>query len=267
MALVIFSSYYLLTFNDLIFNDMPAFLGFVIALSAVVKLQKQKLNFPGIVIYSVIPISLGWQPFAVFAAWTFVDIIEIFQEKKLLFTARIKNITKRPSFIIFVSAILWGSLILGLQLLNEWRIVGGSFLELPSVTSGLWRSGLTSAAGHTNLLWSFDWLTYLPGQFHSIVMMLIPFWPIFQIEPGYNAPIFIVCIFILFIFIRFFSLKDSYIKVLLIMTLSGFFWSIPMKHFVALHDFQAIFYVGFVMSIFLLSFSKINIKPWNILSI
>ena len=260
LTLIIFSSYYLLSFNDLIFNDIPAFLGFVIALNVVVKSQKQNLKLQEILFYSMFPVSLGWQPFAVFAAWTFVDILESFKDKRIPVTFRIRKFLKQPSTIIFGIAIIWGSLIPGLQLFNEWRIVGGTFLDLPSVNSGLWRSGLSSSAGHTNLSWSFNWLTYLPGQLHSMILMLIPFWPNFQIEPGYNAPIFIVGIFLLYILIKFFNTRDSYTKIILIMTYSGFFWSIPMRHFVALHDFQTMFYVGFVISIYLSLFSKINIK-------
>lgn len=267
LTLIIFSSYYLLSYKDLIFNDMPALLGFATALYGAVKSQKQKLKIHEILFYSIIPVSLGWQPFAVLAAWTFVDALELLKRGKPSLGTRISKFVKQPSLVIFGMAILWGSLLLGFQLLNEWRIVGGSFFNLPSVTSSLWRSGLSSAVGHTNIIESLDWLTYLPGQFHSIIIMLIPFWPVFQIEPGYNAPIFIVMIFIVYIFIKSFKTTDLNIKSVLIMTLSGFFWTIPMKNFVALHDYQTIYYLGFSISIYLLLFYKFNIKSWGLLAI
>lgn len=267
VALITFSSYYLLTFKDLIFNDIPSLLGFVIALHGVVKSQKQRLKVSEIIFYSMFPICLGWQPYAVFTSWVFVDLLDLFKRKKLSFAARLSVFRKQPSLVILGTAIIWGIFILGFQLLNEWRIVGGSFINLPSVNSGLWRSGLSSATGHTSFIWSFNWLSYLPGQCHSMILMLIPFWPVFQVEPGYNAPILIVVLFILYTFIKFFKNEGFETRIFLIMTLSGLFWTIPMRHFVALHDFQSIFYVGFVISIYTLMFSRINNRPFNLLAL
>ena len=266
-ALVTFSSYYMLSYNDMIFNDTPALFGFVTAFYGILAAQKNKLKFRHILFYALLPVSLGWQAYAVYLTWFSVDALEILFEKKKSIMTKLSNIIKGHSFSILGLAVAWGILILGLQLFNEWRIVGGSFMNLPSVNSALWRSGISAAAGHTKFLWTFNWLNYLPSQCHSITLMLIPFWPIFQIEPGLNASIVLVISAIIFYLIKYFKDKTTRNKVHLILILSGFFWTIPMRHFVALHDFQAIFYIGFAVSIYITLFSKMKLRVWKLLAV
>jgi len=267
VVLVTFSSYYMLSYKTLLFNDTPALLGFVIALTAVVKLQNVKLKISHLFIYSLLPICLGWQPYSVFFVWFLIDAIEMFINNKGSIKAGIFSLIKQPSTIITSSAVLWGVLILTLQLLNEWRIVGGSFSDLPSVGSALWRSGISSAEGYTQYIWLFDWLNYLPNQAHAIAIMIIPFWPIFQVEPGLNASIFIILLLIIYFFIKYLKERNSINKVYLIMIFSGFFWMIIMKNFVALHEFQSIFYIGFTAGVFITFLSRLNPVAWKILSI
>jgi hypothetical protein len=267
VALLVFSSYYMLSYHSMIFNDIPALLGFVIALYGVAIVQKKKFNVPDILFFSLLPVSLGWQPYAVFGTWLLVTAVELLLEKKISVGKKFIALIKQPSFIITALAIIWGVIILGFQLYNEWSIIGGSFTDLPSVSSGLWRSGLVSAEGRTSFLWTFDWFNFLPGQAHAMVVMLIPFWPVFQVEPGVNASIFIVISVMVYTLIRFLKDRNSDNKVLLIMIYSGLLWTIPMKHFVALHDFQSIFYVGFAISVYAMILSRINLKAWNLLSV
>lgn len=265
IAFITFSSYYMLSYNDMIFNDTPALLGYVIALYCVVISQKKKLSAYQIIFFALFPVSLGWQPYAVFGVWLIMDFIELLLEKKSL-REKLVSLIKKPSFIVMILAIIWGTLILSFQIFNEWRIIGGSFADLPSVSSALWRSGLVSAEGRTSFIWAFDWFTYLPGQFKTITIMLVPFWPVFQIDFGINASIFIVVILIIYNLLKYFKDKSSLNKVHLILIFSGFLWTIPMKHFVALHDFQSIFYIGFAISVYLLLFSQIKLHAWNLLA-
>ena len=51
------------------------------------------------------------------------------------------------------------------------------------------------------------------------------------------------------------------------MIFSGLIWTIPMRRFVSLHDFQSIFYVGFIISLYITILTKINLKAWNLLAI
>ncbi|MGO9481948.1 MAG: hypothetical protein ACLP05_09235 [Candidatus Kryptoniota bacterium] len=269
VALLAFSSYYIFSYNDFIFNDIPALLGFVVALYAVVMAQKTKLKARHILFYSMFPICLGWQPYAVYVTWLLIDAVGLLMAMKTTIKARFAAILKQPSFAITGLAIIWGGLILGLQLFNEWRIVGGSFIDLPSVNSALWRTGFTSAAGHTPLLWSFDWSNYIPSQAHAITLMLIPFWPVFQVEPGANASMLLVMLLILYTLFKYLKERSHANQVQLVMILSGLLWTIPMRHFVALHNFQCIFYLGFAISVYfilLCRLSSLKAGGWKMLA-
>lgn len=267
VALLAFSSYHMLSYNDMIFNDIPALLGFVIALHGVVMAQRTKLKRSHILIYALFPTILGWQPYAVYVTWALIEGIELLLRKKDPTVRRSLDLFKKPSFVITSLAVAWGIGILGLQLFNEWRIVGGSFVDLPSVNSALWRSGIASSVGHTQYAWTFDWISFLPSQAHSIALMLIPFWPIFQIEPGINASVFLVASLIVYTLLRYLNDRSTLNKVHLIMVFSGLMWAIPMRHFVALHDFQSMFHVGFVVSVYIMLLSRINPKAWKLLAI
>lgn len=268
ITMLTFSSYYMLTYNNMIFNDIPALFGFVVALYCVLKNQTNKLKISHILFYSIFPVALGWQPFAVYIIWFFIEVIEtLFSKEEVSLKRKILSIFNQISFKILGIAIIWGIIILGLQLFNEWRIIGGSFRDLPSVGSLLWRTGINSAVGYTQFLWLFDWFPFLSGQAHSITIMLIPFWPIFQVEPGINASIFIVVIMIIYVFIRYLKNRIFENKILLIFFVSGLFWTIPMRHFVALHEFQSIFYLGFSIGTYLILFSNINLQNWRLLAL
>lgn len=266
VSLLAFSSYYLLSYHNMIFNDIPSLLGCMVLFYGILKAQREKLTISKIIFYSIFPICLGWQPYAVLITWLLIETIEvIFKEKNTIKEKIIKSL-KSPACIITALAIIWGTTILIFQLWNEWRIVGGTFTEIPSVSSALWKSGITSAEGKTSLLWTFEWLTFLPGQCHIIATMLIPFWPIFQVDFGFYASVTIVLFFIILLLFKYYNNPNPLNKMILIMLLSGFFWTLPMRHFVALHDFQSIFYIGFVLAVYVLLFSNLKFTSWNLIA-
>lgn len=267
VAFLTFSSYYMLTYNNMVFNDIPALLGFVVAIYGVVKAEQNKLKKRHILFYSFIPICLGWQPYAVYTTWFLVDVLNIFLKRDLTLKNKIQNIFRQTSFIVTLLAIIFGASLLSLQLLNEWRIVGGSFSDIPSLKSALWRIGVISSEGYTQYQQVFNWIPFLSGEAHAITIMLIPFFPIFQVEPGTMLPVVFVVLLIIYVIMRFFKERTLLNKLYLVMVLSGFFWAIPMRHFVALHDFQSIFFTGFAITFYSLILSRFKIKSWNLLAV
>ncbi len=267
VAFLTFSSYYMVTYNNMVFNDIPALLGFVVAIYAVVKAEQKKLKGREILFFSIFPICLGWQPYAVYLTWLLVDVLNLFFKKDLTLKNKIHSIFKRTSFNVALLSIMFGISILSLQLLNEWRIVGGSFSDIPSIKSALWRSGFISSKGYTQYQQAFNWIPFLLGEAHSMTIMLIPLFPIFQVEPGTVLPVVIVISMIIFILLRYSRQRNINNKIYLIMLLSGLLWAIPMRHFVALHDFQAMFFVGFVITVYSLMFSGFKTNAWKFLAI
>lgn len=97
--------------------------------------------------------------------------------------------------------------------------------------------------------------------------MLVPFWPIFQVEPGTSASVLVVASLIVYNLLRYLKDRNPGNKVHLVMVFSGLIWAIPMRRFVALHEFQSMFYVGFVLSVYVLLLSHMNRTTWMVLAI
>jgi hypothetical protein len=254
-ALMTFSTYYLLYYNDMIFNDTPALFGFVLALFLVVKTQKNELRKLQLFLFPILSISTGWQPYAVFMTWFIVDtLLYQFREKKK-FSESIKTIVKKPAFKALSIAIIYGVLILGVELLLEWNLRGGDFLKLPSIDSMFGKIGVTTHG--------FEWDIFVLKQAYRITNMIIPFSGILtghlklteKLDNGWTPFIFglffalVSGIFFLRGLVKFRKRIDFYLFSIFI--LSGFCWSLPMRHFTAYHDYQAPFYVGLSMMFFL----------------
>ncbi|MBI5056282.1 MAG: hypothetical protein HZB61_06695 [Nitrospirae bacterium] len=240
----IFSSYYILYYNDMIFNDTPSIFGFVLALFLVVKEYTGNLRRSRIILLSLISISVGWQPYAVFIAWLLVDVFNQIRSRKVKDIVR--TIINRPSFIAFASSVAVGVLILGAQFINEWSVRGGSMQEVPSMLSMRGRLGLRTDGV------KFEWGIFWLKQAYHIFNMIVPFSGILTGIVTLKQSIFgwisgvsfvivsgVLCIYGLVKFRQKINLTILYIFVL-----SGFCWAVPMRHFTAYHDYQSPFYIG-----------------------
>ena len=76
----------------------------------------------------------------------------------------------------------------------------------------------------------------------------------------------ITVILIIYVFIRYLKNRVFENKILLIFLLSGLLWALPMRHFVALHEFQSIFYLGFVIGTYSILFSNLKFQVWKLLA-
>jgi hypothetical protein len=254
VCLSVFSSYYLLYYNDMIFADTTAVFGFVLALFLVVKTYKHNLRKLYVILLPIISISTGWQPYAVFMTWFFIDVVNQIRQTKQLGKV-LKTIIKRPAFIALISSIIFGVLILGGELLLEWNIRGGRFLELPSIDSMFGKIGVTSHA--------LEWDIFVLKQAYQIFNMVIPFSGILtghlKLMEKLNFGLVSFTLGIAFALIGgilfIYGLKKFRqrleLTLLTVFILSGFFWSIPMRHYTAYHDYQSPFYIGFSIIFFI----------------
>lgn len=261
VSLFAFSSYYLLYYNDMIFNDTPALFGFVLALFLVVKCHEDTFRKPLLFLFPILSISTGWQPYAVFMTWFVVDAFDQIRQKRRW--SDIITIFRRPAFIVLSIAIIYGILILGIELLLEWNLRGGSFWKLPSIDSMFGRMGVTTHG--------FEWDIFVLKQIYRITNMLIPFSGILTghlkltEKLGYGWTPFILGLSFCLISVVFFLLAIVRFKkrikfyLFYIFILSGFFWSLPMRHFTAYHDYQAPFYIGLSLMFFVVL--SLYVKP------
>ncbi|RJO61502.1 hypothetical protein C4544_02530, partial [candidate division WS5 bacterium] len=251
----VFSSYYILYYNDMISNMSTPLTGFVLALLIVVKSYKDKLRTSMLILLSMFSIFTGWQSYAVFVAWFLVDTIAFFLEKKKKRTFD-KTVFNRPSFIALISSIVFGSLVLGGQILNEWALKGGSFLGIPTIQGVIRRFGLAQATDLMEYPNLFDkdlskWHYFLIIQAFRIFVMIVPFAGVIvskvakpdlvSLAPGM---LFALISGLMFVFgiVRFRNNIDF--KIVSIFALSGLVWAIPLRHYVAWHDHQSVFYIG-----------------------
>ena len=165
-----------------------------------------------------------------------------------------------------VFALLFGAAVLGFNFANEYAAFGGgtAVTELPSVQSMLRRTGLDQ-----DLDASFDpgwWLRFLRGQFHRVSVASVPFvltdWgaellkrfpSVHFSRPGLSGPELSVSILLLLMMVAASTTMVCLARRLLTrrrrmllatLALSGFFWALPMRHNVAPHPHEALYYVG-----------------------
>ncbi|HUT43135.1 MAG TPA: hypothetical protein VMW95_02270 [Desulfobacterales bacterium] len=276
VVLMTFSSHFILYYHDLVFNDIPALLGCTVVLFLIVK-SRDGIRLWQAALLAIIAISTGWQAFSVLVVWFLTDLIHVLlNRRKERFRFRI--FVRKPSFVALAVGIAWGVTVLGLQLLNEWSHVGGSFAKIPSMLSLLKRTGL---GGYDRLssLPGADWGNFLLTQARRIWLMILPF------DVPYSIPIsgIIKDIFtqgsvavnrhindwriaaalvglsglFLALLVRVgVSIRRSLIdwRIAAVLGLSGLVWALSMRRFVAFHDFQSIFYIGLPLILYLVLF-------------
>jgi hypothetical protein len=250
ITLLSFSSYTMLFYKDMIFNDIPALFGFMLALYGVVLAQKIKLKAWQIAFFSLVPVAMGWQPYSILVVWFLVDFVVLaMMTRTPSIRERMMTFMKQPSFRITILAVLWGSLILGLQLLNEWRVVGGSFATVSSLRSMFWRLGLANPETYLPYQAQLRWDNFLVDQAGRFVRMLIPFGGFLDLKLSeYLSTVALVFIAAIVMISSSKYFKDWGItyKIPVVFVFSGLLWALLMRDFVAFHDFQSIFYIGFV---------------------
>ena len=259
VTLAVFSTHYLLSYADMIFNDVPAIAGFLLAALLAVRCQKRRMSVVALIIIPVLSVATGWQPLAVYLSWLVIAIGSAARDKSF----SLHSVLREPAFMASVSAVVAATLILAAQLFSEWRIIGGQFQELATVKSLLWRVGLGSEQGYAPHVMSLTWLSFAKQQAIRVVRSVIPYTSLFfgiaywkPLTAGLGtALVAIVCYGLIRRSER--PQRLSTIRMLLpslgILVLSGLAWSIPMRYFVVFHDFQAMFYIGSAIAFFVLA--------------
>jgi hypothetical protein len=276
LTLLAFSSYYLLFFGDMIFNDNPALLGFVLALYAVAAGEAGPLRRRSLLLYAFVPMALGWQPFAVFGTWAALDLgTALFARGGPSRRERLLDLARRPSIRIAALALAWTVATLGAQLLNEWRIVGGAFAALPSVRSMLWRTGVAggnimppNAMGTpAEYAASLGWGGFLCEQCRRLVIMITPGASVLEVglelRSAWSVPLALAAAAALYLAARRREGNLLSPRLALVFACSGLVWGIGMRYFTAFHAFQAIYNLGFTLALFLLLSLYADARIWR----
>ena len=169
----------------------------------------------------------------------------------------------RP-FILGATALAFGALMLSFNLIGEYQALDEttSVADLPTWHSMMKRMGLIPSfnIAHEQVL---SWPIFLESQFQILGRMFLPVALSAQVDAllpddhlglwawmdGLLFPFGIAALAICLVWLRF-----SRQRVLLAtLALSGFVWSMPMRHTAAFHDFEGVFYVGVPLTLFALA--------------
>ncbi|MEK7327971.1 MAG: hypothetical protein AAB217_22220 [Chloroflexota bacterium] len=269
IALIVFSSSPILYYGDMIFNDTPALFGFLLALFLVARSQTSRPPAGLLVLFPVLSVWMGWQPYTVFATWFLVDTLSWLGTNKWS-PGNYRSVLARPSVMALAVAVTAGVAIMALQLIYEWAVVGGPLVEIPSIQSIIFRLGLAPTQSYEQYSDILDWGNFSRVQVRNALAMAVPFAGVLPFDlactPCLLTMTLVGGLLLAGSVTRWKERIRSY-TVLLVFTLSGVLWAVLMKDFVAFHNFQSIYYIGLSITLFTLLSSYLNSSAARIIAV
>ena len=175
------SSWYALYYSDMIFNDVPALFGVLLAFHGIVVFV-QEGRFRQLVVKSCAALLLGWQVYALLLPFIAFGAADALRRRAPRGSFReagraVAAVLCGRHVVLGVVTLLFGVLILGINLANEYRAFGGELLwtEVPTFHRMLWRFGLKPEAAYAAYTDRLAWWPYLQQQAASIGGMSLPF--------------------------------------------------------------------------------------------
>jgi len=248
IALVSFSSAYLNYYNDMIFNDIPALFGFMLAGHGLVLYElygRKRQMF----IKALVGICFGWQTLGILLAYIICAVASNFYQNRTF-----RSILNNDAVRLGMASFIFAASILSYNLVIESFVTGKSFKQLNTINSAMSRLGGTDEF-NKNYTEYLAWNKFSKDQMHRVGAISIPY---FFKKGGRFYLYGIVIILLLSIGILFSKQK----LLLFTFLISGFVWAFPMRNFTFSHDFQSIFYVGIPLSLYYLIIHFLT-KRWN----
>ncbi len=264
-ALLAFSSYYLLYYNDVTANEsMPDFFGVMLTFHGLVVFV-QEGRFRQLLIKACIALLLGWHvlalllPFVVFGLAR--DLLRARSapaaSPPLLRYVKAKQaaaaLLRSRYLLLGIAALGFGLAVLAFNFAMDYIALDGErpLTELPSFQSMLSRTGLDQGVVQA----SWPWADFLEGQFSRISRMFIPY-ALLSVVGAAESPSWLSgsVAFVLGGTLSAASLIGSmFVRPrILFATLAsfGFFWALPMRNTTELHHFETIYYIGLPLVFF-----------------
>ena len=275
-TLLAFSSYYMLLYSDVGYNQagmdlfavMLAFHGMVVFV--------QEGRFPQLLAKTCVALLLGWHVYAFLLPFILLGLgSEAVRAWKDGTAPRLRSaaaaVLRSRYTALGVAALLFGSVVLGFNFANEYAAFGGEtpVTELPSFQSMLRRTGLDRDFAPVG--W---WLDFLRQQSFRVRVASVPlvvsdwgaglrglFPSVPFSETGLSWPELSVYVLLLLLAAAACTVAVRLARPLLArrrrlllatLALSGFFWALPMRHNVAHpgHEQEALYYVGVPLALY-----------------
>ena len=261
-ALLAFSSYYLLYYNDMIATENgPSLFGVLLTFHGMV-LFVQEGRFRQLLIKACAALLLGWHVYALLLPFIVLGMaIELNRARRLStppsLTGRIKRCASALLFSRYLTlgvvTLLFGIAVLAFNLGNEYRAFDGEvpLTELPTVKSMTDRLGAGDEFNE-HFAETLEWGNFLPNQFYRIAGATLPFIinPFDQDRWRYDNYLSVI-VGALAVGLAVIGLLFARQKMLLAtLLIAGFCWALPMRHNTALYDYESVFYIGVPLVLF-----------------
>ena len=270
-VLLAFSSFYLLNYSDMICTETtPSLFGVMLTFHGMVVFAQER-RFSQLLLKSCAALLLGWHVYALLLPFIIIGIsaeliaaLRSSDTPDLLSRARrLPSALFRSRYLLLGAATLaFGIALLSFNLANEYRALDGetAFTELPSFQSLMRRSVGSGNEEYEALLGDplneiWPWSRVIEQQFHRIGIISAPY-----ALPGYATErdiefyqywviagivVFAACCI---------GLKFTRRKMLwATLAFYGFFWAIPFRYNVVLHEFEAMHHIGMPLTLFALA--------------
>ena len=248
-TLLAFSSYYCLYYNDMIFNDVPTLFGLLLTFHGMVVFV-QDGRFTQLLIKTCAGLFFGWQVYAMLLPFTVLGCT-----KELIASLSVRSLVRSRFFILGVSSLLFGTAILTSNLAGEYLALHAPLRELPTFRMMLWRLGLADPESYDRCVRILNWPEFFKGQLGRIGRMSVPYILhceyISKLLKALGGAVVVISLGGAVVVISLGGAAIARQRILIVsLVVSGLCWAIPMRHFVAFHDFQSIFYIGVPLAFF-----------------
>ena len=269
-----FSSYYCVYYKDMITTEVPVDLFAVMLAFHGMAIFVSENRFPQLLVKTCIALALGWHVYTallLFIAFSLAsELVRAHRVAPL--GSRVKHFSK----VIFlgwplqlgVTAFAFGLLVLSANLLSEYYLLDGNIpaTGLPTWNSMMMRMGQIEwfQTLHGQQL---HWPNFLESQLQILGRMSFPYsLPGYISLPlGHHAsleaawmasflPVSIAALAVCLVWLCFHPQRI----LLATLTMFGLLWALLMKHSVAFHDFESVFYVGVPLTLFSLVLLQVD---------
>ena len=262
---LVFSSKYCLYYSDMISTEVSMDLfAVMLAFHGMVVFVQEENAFRQLLVKTCVAVALGWHVYALllpFIALSLASELASTPSRAPRIGGKIKHFAAvlllgRP-FALGVAALGFGLLVLSANLIAEYHLLDetASVAELPTWSSIMLRMGLDEPFNvrHEEVL---SWPTFLESQFRRLGEMFFPIASGAHDRLGAEAwmedlllPVGVAALAVCLVWLCF----NRHRVLFAALAASGFVWSLPMRHSVAFHDFESVFYLGIPLTLFALA--------------
>ena len=256
-TLLAFSSYFCLYYNDMIhpktgmgfFSVLLVFYGMVIFV--------QDGRFFQLLVKVWLALSLDWHVLGLLLPFIFSGLAMAIRKHHVPPSTLSDRFAVRY-VLLGVSALLLGTLILTFNFTNEYFALNGKkgLTELPSYRSLSYRLGMSPSfnARHASQL---SWQPFLEEEFRRIGLLSLPYVVLNatgMLNDDGTRPLrgqgFVIVGMVISVACLIGIARSRHRMLLTTLALSGFCWSLPMRHNTAFHDYEGLFHIGIPLIFF-----------------